>query len=234
MNNKLKIFVLAYCILSINPVFSQKSSKRINMPNYDQKRYHFGISLAYNMSDFKVTHSESFIGHDSILVAESKKGPGFNLGIIADVPFGKFFDVRFIPTLAFAEKGLDYTMKKDFEKVNKNIESVYLDFPLLLKFKSERVGNFRAYVIGGAEYFIDMASNAKARKSEDKVKVAKNDYAYDYGAGVDIYFPMFKLSLEIKMAHGISNVLVADDKLIYADVLQSLHSRTYLFSVHFE
>lgn len=228
------ILLFAFCFLLTISSFAQKHGKRVNMPSYDQKRYHFGISLGYNNSDFKIVHSENFIHNDSILVAESKKGPGFNLGIIADLPFAKFFDLRFIPSLVFAEKGLNYTMKADFSQVDKNIESVYLDFPLILKFKSQRVGNFRAYVIGGAEYLIDMASNAKARKAEDKVRVAKSDYAYNYGAGVDIYFPMFKLSIEIKTSHGIPNVLVADNTLVYADVLQSLHSRTYLFSLHFE
>lgn len=226
--------IVLICILFPFLVNAQKISGKYNMPSYDQKRYHFGISLGLNVSDFKISLSEKFIHHDSILVVESSKGPGFNLGIVADLPIGDYFDLRFIPSLSFADKGLNYTMKQRDTLEDKGIESVYLDFPILLKFKSERIGNWRVYVLAGLEYGNDMASNAKARKAADKVKIIRNDFMYNYGAGFDFYFPMFKLSIELKMSHGMNNILAEDSKLIYSDVIQKLTSRTYLLSFHFE
>ena len=224
-----KVAFLALFVLLPSLVLSQQ-----NMPNYDVKRWiHFGISLGYNTSDFKVVHSDEFPRSDSILVAESQKGQGFHLGIISDLHMGKYFDLRFIPSLTFAEKNLHYILINSAEET-KNINSVYIDFPLLLKFKSDRLNNFRLYLLGGIKYAIDMASNAEARNAPNIVKVNSNDLALDYGVGFDFYFPMFKFSPELRVSHGLFSVLTEDDRLIYASVLEKLFSRTFYFSLHFE
>jgi hypothetical protein len=69
--------------------------------------YHFGIAIAYNTSDLRVTFSDQFINHDSVMVVESTNGPGFNLGIITNMRLGKYFDLRFVPSLSFAEKKIE-------------------------------------------------------------------------------------------------------------------------------
>ena len=71
---------------------------------FSVKPYHFGISLAYNTSDFKIKFADEFINHDTILSVESTHGPGFNLGIISNLRIGNYFDLRFIPSLSFSEK----------------------------------------------------------------------------------------------------------------------------------
>ena len=46
------------------------------------------------------------------------------------------------------------------------IESSFLEFPLLLKFKGDRLNNVRPYVIGGLNYRYDLA--AKKEYDPDK------------------------------------------------------------------
>lgn len=116
----------------------------------------------------------------------------------------------------------------------KKIESVYLEFPLLLKYKSKPYNNMRMYVIGGLKYSIDMQSNALARKAENLIKVKQNDYSIDYGIGVELHLPLVVMAPEIKWSYGIVNILQNDDKLIYSSVLNRLRSRCILFTIHLE
>ena len=56
-----------------------------------------------------------------------------------------------------------------------------------------------------------MVSQAKVKaKDKEFVKLARQDYGYEIGVGVDFYMPMFKLSPEIKMYHGLKNLLVKE------------------------
>jgi len=200
---------------------------------YSKKPYHFGIALGYNVSDFKVQHSEAFLASDSIFTAESATGPGFNLGIISNLRLGKRWDLRFIPSLVFAEKRLEYNMLENTMQ-SKTIESIFMAFPVSIKFKSDPHRDFRMYVIGGANYTFDLASNAEARNAEDQVKIFRNDLSAEMGVGMEFYFPYFIFSPEVKFSHGLLNVHSRDTNLQFSDVLQNLLSRAITFTVHFE
>ena len=137
----------------------------------------------------------------------------------------------------FASRNLNYTFVKVARKddvIIKKIESTFIDFPVDLKFKSARLNNFRAYVLVGGKYSIDMVSQAKVKaKDKEFVKLQRQDYGYEIGVGVDFYMPMFKLSPEIKMYHGLRNLLVKDD-LIYSQSIDGLFSRIFTVSLTFE
>lgn len=204
-----------------------------NMPNYDKKLLHFGITMAINRSSFKFEKSEQFLFEDSIMSVEPKGGPGFNLGIISNLCFGEHGDLRFIPSLSFAERSLRYGLMDGTFK-SKKVESTYLDFPFHLKLKSDRINDFRFYMIAGYKFSIDMISNAEARNANDKIKIKGTDNFIEYGIGTDIYFEMFKFSLEMKFSNSLSNILVEDPAFKYASVLEKLLAKTVLFSMHFE
>lgn len=163
-----------------------------NLIKHDHKKLHFGIVLGYNQTRFNITHSESFINHDSIKLVESPNTPGFNLGIVSNLKLTNHLDLRVIPTLVFAEKDLRYTEFRpgaDEEIIN-TIESIYLDLPIGLKFKSDRFyDNFRFYVLGGLKFDYDLASNSKKRKANDIVKLGTLDMAVETGFGFEFYFP---------------------------------------------
>jgi hypothetical protein len=200
---------------------------------YSKKPYHFGIALGYNTTDFKVQHSDRFLLNDSILTARTANGPGFNLGIISNLRLGKRWDLRFIPSLVFAEKRLEYDMVEGRDQ-NKTIESIYMAFPVNIKFKSDPHKDFRVYAIAGANYTYDLASNAEARNAEDQVKIFRNDLSAEMGIGLELYFPYFIFSPEIKFSHGLLNVHARDSGLIFSDVIQNLFSRAITFTIHFE
>lgn len=208
-----------------------------NLIKHDSKLLHFGIVLGFNQTRFNITHSDSFINHDSIKVVESPNTPGFNLGIVSNLKLNNHIDLRVIPTLVFAEKDLVYTEFRagGDEPVPYTIESIYLDLPVGLKFKSDRFyDNFRFYVLAGMKFDYDLASNSKKRKANDIVKLGVLDVAAEAGFGFEFYFPLFIFSPEIKLGQGINNVHVPTENLQYSDVLGKLRSRTLTISLQFE
>ena len=72
-------------------VEAQRAKGNYNFLDFQQKPYYFGITLAYNSSNFKVLRSKDFIMSDSINTVESVTGPGFNLGIVTNLKIGDYF-----------------------------------------------------------------------------------------------------------------------------------------------
>ncbi|HYD90898.1 MAG TPA: outer membrane beta-barrel protein [Flavobacterium sp.] len=206
---------------------------QLNFQHFDEKKLYFGISLGFNTSKFRVVHSDAFTYHDTVAVLNSKGGPGFNLGIISNLKLGKYFDVRFIPTLVFAEKNLNYTMF-DNSEARKSIESIFIDFPVSVRFKSQPIKDVRIYVLAGMKYGLDLASNAKARRAEDQVKVSRTDISAEYGIGVQFFFPLFIFSPEIKFSQGLFDVHSKDSNLMFSNVIEKLFTRSLIISLHFE
>ncbi|OWY22728.1 PorT family protein [Sphingobacteriales bacterium UPWRP_1] len=208
-----------------------------NMPNHDNKRLHFGISLGFNSSKFRITHSDAFTYHDSIKVVDSPRATGFNVGIISDLHLGPHAELRFIPSLIFTEKNLRYTLLDGEQEAQnkKTIESIILGFPVSLKYKSDRFfDNFRFYGLLGGRFDWDLGSNSKARKANDIVKIDRYDVSVEYGVGLEFYFPLFIFSPEIKFATGIPNLHVPTDGLQFSDVLGKLRSRGVFLTLQFE
>lgn len=224
--------------LLIGLMFNVYSPNAQNLPTYDRKQLHFGITMGINRSAFKLYKHISFIDSvtnpmDSINSIESASGMGFNLGIISDLRINSHLNLRFIPALSFAERGVYYEMGTGINKTKK-IESTYLDFPLQLKFKSDRIKDFRLYTFLGSKYSIDMISNAKARNAVGRLKTKKHIFFIEYGMGTDFYFEYFKFSIELKFSNGLNDILVYEPEYLYSSVLDRLFPKTFLFSLHFE
>ena len=138
----------------------------------------------------------------------------------------------------FTERNIFYKLKYpdalDGTDVTKKVESVIFSFPLQIKFRSDRIGNFRVYMMGGVKADLDLAANARARRAEDLVKLEKFDYGIEAGMGFNFYFPSFILSPEIKISNGLGNIHGRDANLKYSNILDRIQSRMIIFSIHLE
>ena len=232
----LVILLLVIAVLCNSNVFAQEK-KVLNLPKYDRQKIHFGFLLGINKTDFTIKRIGEFNLIDTLLTVESQGQTGFNLQIVTNLRLGEYFDLRFVPGLAFSTRNLLYNFKYSTGKeaeIVKKIESTFLELPVDIKFKSARLNNFRAYVIGGVKYSIDMVSQAKVEtKDKEFVKLRKNDYGYTIGVGMDFYMPMFKFSPELKMYHGLRNLLVKDE-LVYSRSIDALHTKMFMLSLTFE
>ena len=117
----------------------------------------------------------------------------------------------------------------------KNIPSTFIELPLQIKYKSKRLNNFRAYLLGGVNTRIDLASQAKKKKDAGvvQVKLNKADVYGEIGVGFDFYFEWFKFGTEIKMSYGLSDILKHEDN-IYTDGIEKMSSKIFQLTFTFE
>jgi len=234
LRKKMLLFALLVCISSTS-LFSQSHKGNYNFLDFQQKPYYFGITLAYNSSNFRIFHSRDFILNDSISSAQSVTGPGFNLGIVSNLKVGNYFDFRFLPTLSFAERNIRYTTPNDSRPpYSRKVESVFVEMPFHIRYKSEPYNDMRLFIIAGIKYSFDVASDSRTRQADEIVKIAPTDFTFEYGAGIQFFFPYFIFSPEFKVSHGISNILIFNQELDQSNVIQKILSRTFTVSLHFE
>jgi hypothetical protein len=242
-----------FLLLSIDARAQRR--KLENMPTYDYARYHFGFILAVNQMHFTIKPVEGLnskmfneiqakeINADSAMIYSIEHQPtlGFTVGIVGNLRLGEYTDLRFIPSLAFGERYIEYRFLKfrdgqqELIDVEKTIPSTFIELPLSVRYKSERLNNFRAYVLGGLNYRIDLASQAKKERdaAEVQVKLFRNDVAAELGVGFDFYFEWFKFGTELKMSYGLFDMLKHEDN-IYTEGIDKLRSKVFQISFTFE
>lgn len=228
-------------ILSVSVLFvkAQDPNERGNLTNYYNETLHFGFTLGVNRTNFLIVPSQHFERYDTLKWVRSSPKFGFNLGIVSELRLHKYLTLRFVPNLSFAERNLQYYFEgHDTVVRTKTIESTFLNFPLDLKLRSKRVNNFSAYVLGGGGYSLDLASKRKVKNdstdpNEQIVRLKRDDFSYEAGAGVEFYLQYFKFAVELKMTQGVKNLLIKDNT-VYSESIDKLNSRVFLVSITFE
>jgi hypothetical protein len=215
------------------------AQRDLNLEEHDQKPYYFGISLGFNRSGFHSERHPNFLTQDTILAVEPVQSTGFNLGLSATVRLNRRFELRANPQLFFLDRPFQYNLKypDKFENalvVQKKVESVIINAPLQLRFLSDRIGNFRVYMMGGGKLELDLASNAQSRNADNMIRIKRYDYGVEGGIGFKFYYPSFILSPEIKFSNGLRNMHFRNPKLNYSDVLDRVNSRMIVFTLHLE
>ncbi|HUZ58886.1 MAG TPA: outer membrane beta-barrel protein [Hanamia sp.] len=207
-----------------------------NQESHDDKPYHFGINIGYNESHFNFTHSPRFLQYDSIMDVESINNPGINLAWLVNVRISDHFDLRVHPLdLTFSEEAFLYTQKYDPEtSVTQKLQSITMSFPFNIAFSSDRIKNYKVYVLAGGKYDYDLASNKGLTNVDDQVKLNRSNISGEVGLGFHIYFPYFVLSPEIKLSDGLTNLHDLDPTLKYSNVIDKIYSRMVTFSLTVE
>jgi hypothetical protein len=143
--------------------------------------------------------------------------------------------------MVFTDAIVNYEFEDPSLSVQRKVQGTLIDLPLGIKLKSDRRKNFRAYVIGGAKYSVDIVSKKKtddiALSPEAKyLKSLKNTVWYEAGLGFDLYFEFFKLSPELKFSQSRRSVLKDRDRLEnpYTAPINKLFVRNIQFSLYFE
>ena len=218
-------------------LYGQKQKPK-NESWYDDKLLHFGFSLGFNTMDFNITPSQNFSDTTALYPDVSKLNPGINIQIVSDLRLNNHFDLRFLPGVSFGQRIVRYYKNKVLYNDQQKLESSFLEFPLLLKFKGNRLNNVRPYVISGLNYRYDLAG--KKQFDAEKpiyIRLKRPDLYYEMGAGMDFYLTYFKLSIELKMSNGVRNVLVNDAYPGHAEfrnAIDKMKSQIWVLSFHFE
>lgn len=250
-------FILFFMLIMF-PIIghAQQNQGGMNNPYVDDKLFHFGFSVGTNLMSFIVKDSNLPILPNGDIVEQGTPGsevyharvsnmlPGFSVGFIADLRLCKYLNLRFTPTLHFANRTITYRSESgapvqgsqgNYNKVD--ILSLPLDIPLYLKFSAQREKNYRPYVLigGGFQYNC-------SRDKEKTVMLNAPDAFVGAGAGCDIYMRWFKLCPEIRYQLGFLDVLrpieqrqdvIAEDKF-YTRAIHRLMNQMITISLNFE
>jgi hypothetical protein len=230
------IATLGILFCAVSSIYAQREIYRSYR---DDLPYYFGLTLGYNTSYLHHTKSASFLASDSIMYVNPASSGGITMGLLATLKINDHIELRANPQLIIGgSKYIDYTLKsvKPGEQTQHQqiLPSTLVSLPAHFKLNSDRIDNFRLYILGGVKFDFDLSSTSTSRNADDLVKLNAADFGLEAGLGVNIYLPFVTVSPEIKFSYGISNLHKLDNGLKYSNVLDKLRSRMIVFSIHLE
>ena len=206
---RIKIVFVLLLVLTTSVSQAQKARwARKNNPNYDDKKLTYGFLIGLHTSSYQIKYSDLFVtpAMDTLHSVSPSWSSGFSLGFIVNYRLTEFLDVRITPKVSFYEHKLTYLFTDDTPRKEELVETTMVELPLLLKYKSERRGNIRMYMIGGINPSIE-ASGKNTEDENGNLKIKGSNLNLEAGFGFDLYYPLFKFSPEIRFSRGISNLL---------------------------
>lgn len=224
------IFLGILLLISL-PVWSQRSKPK-NMVNSDSQPFHFGYSVGINTMGFTALPNDGY-------KLDLKQNPGININLITDYRLNKFLDIRFLPGIQFGQRDLNVTNKITGETKTRAwwIESVFIDLPFLLKYRSERVNNYAPYLIAGINPRFDLIRAELDGWKPATPMLKAFDYYVELGVGVDFYLSMVKVAAELKFSVGMRDIFQGpSDPLfdLYVAGVSSIYSRMVILAFHVE
>ncbi len=230
-----KVVFAVLFLTGFGRIASAQPYTQLNLPNSDQRWLHYGFSIGIHSNAFKLNYSDYFVNNlDSVQSMMPKNTFGFSLGFIVDFKLHEQFNLRILPRVSFSEFHTDINIISDSATVYTNediIEATYVDFPIMLKYKSERHQNFRMYMVAGIVPSIEASGKKRKEKSESLFQIAGGNLSFEVGFGVDMYYPLYKFSPEIRYSRGLINVL-KDDPLGNSKGIEKL--TTHSISLYFQ
>lgn len=225
------ILVVLASVLTFDTEAQQYKWARTNNPNYDMRQISYGFMIGLHTSAYQVKYSDQFVdaNFDTVHSVMPPWSPGFSLGFLVNLRLNEVLDLRLMPKAGFYDHELNYNYTDD-SRLNQLVETTMVEFPILLKYKSMRRGNVRMYVVGGVTPSIEASGKNDVVSSTANLDVKKANLTIDAGLGFDFYFPLFKLSQEIRFQRGAVNLL-GSDASIFKDPLSRINTNT--ISVYF-
>ncbi|GAB3026621.1 type IX secretion/gliding motility protein PorT/SprT [Spirosoma pulveris] len=200
-------FVLLLISLVSVRTQAQSSYKYIrkHLERYDDKAIHYGFFFAVPVTRFSVTHSPQFLTADSAYRIYSPNKPAFRVGFVVNAYLNDRFDLRLTPSVSLFSREVQYDYPGGTSKTEVR-ESTWIDFPLLLKYKSERRNNSRMYLLAGGTFSVESNVRRKETQGASKLSTGTMDFAIEYGVGFEQFFEYFKFAPEIRFSHGLVNL----------------------------
>jgi len=206
-----KKFVIVCFLFFVFKTFSQQNNNQFeNLQNFDKQKVHFGYFIGVNLYNSKIDYKKN-----PIFNTQYQEEFGLNIGLIGDLRLSKNLNLRFEPGLQTSKASVKFNERSNFTQKSdtlRSIKSTYIHLPLLLKFSSKRINNFRPYVIGGISTSLNLSSNENSPEdNKNKVfRLKSTTFYYELGFGIDFYLQYFKFSPSIRGLFSLNNELVPD------------------------
>lgn len=206
--HRAKIILLGFMLVAAMAEAQNFKWARRNNPNYDERKFTYGFLIGLHTTAYQLKYSDSMVhdNYDTLHSVMPGWKPGFSLGFIVNYRINDYLDVRLTPKVAFYENTLRYNYTDGTHR-DELVETTMVEFPFLLKYKSLRRGNVRMYVIGGVKPGIEASGKKELENITKGLEVKSMNMNLEAGIGMDLYFPLFKFSPEIRFSRGMMNVL---------------------------
>ncbi|MEO8933929.1 MAG: porin family protein [Xanthomarina sp.] len=211
MKNILFIFFFLFLFQSTYAQLFTRE-KVLNDANVDKNRLSYGYFIGFNSYDFNFDYKT-----DKPDIRTKKTG-GFNVGLVGNMRINNYFDLRLEPGLFITTRNLEYSetyfngITFTSSDLQREIKSTYVHFPLLLKFSTKRINNFKPFIVAGLSTAINLSSNQDNPddNSAGKFRTKKNMSFYELGFGIDFYLYYFKFTPSIRGVFALNDELVRD------------------------
>lgn len=251
------IFLTFFFVLTLsihNNSYGQYQGKTLdtiyNLPNFDKKPFHYGFQIGFLSSPVGLDPSESAFnvsGTDTTAVyITPQTTASFLLGFLLNVKLSKdnHWALRFSPNVSFYARKftmdtLGYKLPpsniivkpEDLVQLQSNTT---LEFPIMLKYQSDRRINHRFYLLGGLTPAFTVATKQESSREEFFVNLKSFNMSFTWGFGMHIYNRMFCLSPEIRISHGVVNVADQSGDSLYMPYVDAIRLHKISFIINFE
>ncbi len=228
-----KVKFITFLLMIMPLLASGQKAFEYNLPNSDARWLHYGFSIGLHSSSLQLKYSDKFITNqlDSLHSIMPANAFGFSLGFITDFRLADMFNVRVLPKVSFYEFPVDFNFT-DGNVDRQLIEATYIEMPVLLKYKSQRHKNFRVYFLGGLAPGLEVSGKKRKEQSDNRLLTQDFNLNMELGFGIDMYFPLFKFSPEVRFSKGLLNIL-KEDKYGYSDGIESLKMNVFTIYLQF-
>ena len=209
MNKNLIIFLVLFCSFGAqaqrNGLFSREKIK--NLEAFDKQRWSYGFYLGFNTYDFLFDYE---LERGDIMV---DRNLGFNIGLIGNLRFNDYLDLRFEPAVIFTTRNLNFPQFDERRFSFREVNSNYVHLPLLLKVSTKRINNFKPFVVGGFSVAHNLSSNQDNPSDNSSGQFRMQDWStfLEVGFGIDFYFDYFKFTPSIRGIFGLADEIVQDN-----------------------
>ena len=208
-----------------------------NLPAYDERWFHPGMYVGFTASRFVIEQSPTYISSQQV-TANSIISPSLTVGFIGDARLGGArspFILRFAPGVSFLTRRVEFKPRNypsPDSIVTQEVTSTVVNFPVLLKYQSDRRRNARMYMIAG----LNPSLTASSRRSDplrNQLRALDGDLTLEYGVGLDLFYPLFKLAPELRFSHGLRNLLVPHND-VFSRSLQNMSTNSVTLYINIQ
>lgn len=196
-----------------------------------RKRFFWGIAFSGTQALTKMELHEAFwLRNDSLRSINPIAQIGGGFGGTVAMRIRKNWEMKLATMLQLHNRDIEFDWASK-PKETLTIETISLDLPLTLKYRSDMPNNTGFFVLGGVRWSHDFQSNEGVVIGDTKPMIAlkANTYYYEFGAGFEFRLDYVDLSIELKMSNGFTNGLVRVPDSYYSGSMNAIFPR--LFSI---
>ncbi|MEO9483743.1 MAG: porin family protein [Ekhidna sp.] len=229
-----KIALACLLILGLAHSSVAQNNPSDNLLNYEDQWIHYGFLIGVHSSKYVIKYSDYFTSPAMDTVHSIVPGNlgGFKLGFVINMKISKYLDFRLLPTVGFYENDLNYRFTNGITQRELK-DATMVELPLLLKYKSARRGNIAMYMVFGVNPSLEASGKGDEQDVTQKLELKNWNLAIDVGVGLDIFYPFFKFSPEIRYSYGLRNML-SDNPNDFSIGLEKLTTQNLGIFITFE